>query len=712
MIRIRIGKSEQILSWEEWESRVLDGRIAPDCEVQIEAVTDQNFVPAGELELYRSLVKDGAVAWRRSFTSSGPPLLTALLIGVQIRIWWWARLPDVADILIDNYAKWGPPIYERGEFWRLLTMGFVHIDPFHLILNMLWLGYTGWNLERALGRINLLTIYIASIIGGSMLSLLGSPQSMSVGASGGVFGLVAASVVFGFLRPDLTAGREKSLYGAALLPYLILMLFSGLTNDGTDNWSHFGGLITGGVLAFLLDPAPLQRRPGWNRLVHFGVTALNIATLATLFVGGLQLYPLLDSERARWENIPGAPPPMDENSDSAVNYRVPSAWEAGRLVGGTPGFRSPLGGAGFGVLVGLASEPTTLEEAANSWTASLNSSYPNATIAEPFETRVAARPGLRITAHSASGDTRIEWRGAVQGCWVLEEVWEVSEDRAVALQPLVERLREDVRWSEPSPLSNARIAYERLPNSLNMRLSLARALAEAGQLEEALPHWDALITDNPDNNFVQSGLLETIGWYPESIAEADPFIERLLKGEASINTMIELSDTLVALGRPQEATGLLEILWSEHPGNRSLKRARRTRGLWTALDSTTNLPFYQIVDLTTLTVRQTPQSPEKNAENLVLWSKNLENTRQELAGQIADNVESHPALAIQAMLLLKLGKPPEDVAGAAEGVQEDLLAPSWPGWLLPAREAGATRAQLNQALVLAQADPRSLPRFD
>jgi rhomboid protease GluP len=689
---------------------VLDGRIAPDCEVQMEAVTGQAFVPAGDLELYQSLVKDGAVAWRRAFTSSGPPILTALLIGIQIRIWWWARLPDVADALIENYAKWGPPIYEQGESWRILTMGFVHIDPFHLILNMMWLGYTGWNLERALGRVNLLTLYIASIIGGSILSLIGSPQSMSVGASGGVFGLVAASVVFGFLRPDLTPSKEKSLYGAALLPYLILMLFSGLTNDGTDNWSHVGGLITGGTLAFLLDPDPLQRRPRWNLRVHISTIVISTALLASLFTSGIHLYPLLDSEKVRWETRTGAN--IAPETDSAISYRVPKAWETGRLVGGNPGFRSPLGGAGFGVLVGLGSAPTTLEDEASKWTQTLLSSYPNATVGEPFATTVAKRPGLGVTAQSESGDTLVEWRGAVQGCWVLEEVWEVSSTRTNALQPLAARLRADVNWSEPTPLTYARIAHEQVPNSLNMRLSLARALGEAGQIDEALPHWKALLSENPDNNFVQSGLLEAIRWYPDSIEETSAFFDTLLAGDSSINTLIELSDTLATLGHPHEATGLLEMLWFEHPGNRTLKRARRTRGLWTSLDSSNNLPYYRLVDLTTLRPLPPVIDPEKTREDLIIWSRSLESMRQGLATQIADNVTSNPTLAIQAMLLLKLGKPPEDVPGAAEGVQEDLLAPDWPKWLLPAREAGASRDQINQSLVIAQANPDILPRFE
>src|SRR5690606_33637586 len=101
----------------------------------------------------------------------------------------------------------------------------------------LWLAYTGWNLERALGRVNLRMIYLASVLGGRALSILFSPETRSLGASGGVFGLVAAAVVFGFVRPELLPQRGRRVFGLALLPYLVVMFLSGLSSVGIDNWA-------------------------------------------------------------------------------------------------------------------------------------------------------------------------------------------------------------------------------------------------------------------------------------------------------------------------------------------------------------------------------------------------------------------------------------------------------------------------------------------
>ena len=95
-----------------------------------------------------------------------------------------------------------------------------------------------------------------------------------------IFGLIAASVVFGFAHPDLLPERGRRLFGAAMLPYLALMLWSGFLNEGTDNYSHLGGLMVGGPLLLLLDPVPLQRRPGRNRRVQLTGIALIVVCSA------------------------------------------------------------------------------------------------------------------------------------------------------------------------------------------------------------------------------------------------------------------------------------------------------------------------------------------------------------------------------------------------------------------------------------------------
>ena len=93
MVRIRLGSDEVALSWDEWEERVRAGRVPPEALVSAAALTGDAWMPAGDLEAWRSLRDDGALAWQRDLVAGGPPILTAVLVGVQIRIWWWQWVP-------------------------------------------------------------------------------------------------------------------------------------------------------------------------------------------------------------------------------------------------------------------------------------------------------------------------------------------------------------------------------------------------------------------------------------------------------------------------------------------------------------------------------------------------------------------------------------------------------------------------------------------
>ena len=342
MVTLRIGLEEEPLSWEEWEDRVRSGRVPPDALVCFEPVTGTDFVLASSLEMYHSLKDDAAIAWRGQFLAGAPPVLTALLIGVQIRIWWFARIPEVSSELVYRFTNWTSPALEDGETWRLLTMGFLHIEYDHILFNMVWLAYTGWALERSLGRVNLAVLYLSAVFAGSILSMFASPESVSLGASGGVFGLVAATVVFGFSRPDLLPERGRRVFGFALLPYLVLMFLTGLTNETTDNWAHLGGLLSGIALALLLDPPGLERRPGWNLRMQSGLIGAMTLCLLALSLGGPWAVPLGNGPDMRSPRMPlttssissAAPLPPYRSLD----YLAPVGWRPATTASGTPGF--------------------------------------------------------------------------------------------------------------------------------------------------------------------------------------------------------------------------------------------------------------------------------------------------------------------------------------------------------------------------------------
>ena len=349
VIEVQINGETIGLTWEDFEERVRAGRVPPEALVRWEPLTGDAWVEAGELETYKSLHNEALWDWQRSLRHGPVPILTALLVGFQVRVWWLAHIPSWNVWLETRFTKWTAFTLEDGEVWRILTMGLLHTDGIHLVMNMLWLGYTAWNLEAALGRKNLLCLYFGSVTAGSLLSMWGAPESPSLGASGGVFGLIAASVVFGFARPNILPVRSLRFFGFAMLPFLLLMFLSGVFNARTDNWCHLGGLLAGGLLAGMLDPPPLERAPGHNTRVRGAVLLLIGGVLTTLALAGPAFVSLADADEVRTTALTARSASRrvevaDPGRYRSLRYDVPLGWTLGSSFDGLHGFRSPAGG--------------------------------------------------------------------------------------------------------------------------------------------------------------------------------------------------------------------------------------------------------------------------------------------------------------------------------------------------------------------------------
>ena len=141
-----------------------------------------------------------------------------------------------------------------GEYYRLLTAAFLHAGPLHLLLNMFALATLGPQLELALGRVRFAALYLLSALGGSVTAFLLAPQTtLSVGASGAVFGLFGAFYVV----VRRLGGSTGSILG--LLAVNLVITFAVPFID----WrAHLGGLVTGAVLAAAFAYAPRSSRRG------------------------------------------------------------------------------------------------------------------------------------------------------------------------------------------------------------------------------------------------------------------------------------------------------------------------------------------------------------------------------------------------------------------------------------------------------------------
>lgn len=197
------------------------------------------------------------------------PICTMMIAGMNIAVFFvlsFRGMTEDAGFLLGNGASYAPYILERGEYYRLFTSMFLHFGFEHLMNNMLMLLVIGWNLERELGKIRFLLIYLFSGLCGNVLSLwwdvhTGS-YAVAAGASGAVFGIIGA-LLYVAIRNH---GRVGNVTGRGLLFMAVMSLYYGFTSEGVDNFAHIGGLLSGFLLAVLLYWKTKRKRSGnvWN----------------------------------------------------------------------------------------------------------------------------------------------------------------------------------------------------------------------------------------------------------------------------------------------------------------------------------------------------------------------------------------------------------------------------------------------------------------
>ena len=170
---------------------------------------------------------------------------TNVIIAICFGVWLFIQLfPSDStitnSILIGAFYK---PFVLAGEYWRLLTAGFVHVELWHLAMNMMALLSLGKIFEPLLGVRRYLLILIPSIIVGSLFVLSSPENSFVVGISGGIYGLLAAYVTL-ILR---TGGWRMPPVRAALMNMLFInLLLNFLPNISVH--AHLGGFVTGLIM--------------------------------------------------------------------------------------------------------------------------------------------------------------------------------------------------------------------------------------------------------------------------------------------------------------------------------------------------------------------------------------------------------------------------------------------------------------------------------
>jgi membrane associated rhomboid family serine protease len=167
----------------------------------------------------------------------------------------------------------GPEI-ANGDWWRVISGGFLHAGFLHLLFNMYVLYVAGRILEPGIGTARFLGIYFVSLIAGSLGALIADPNTVTVGASGAIFGLMAAVIV-------VARGRGIEQLATQFGIFVVINLLLTFSIPGISIGGHIGGLIGGTVAALLVIfvERRMSGRPGYT-LELVGIVLMIAATFA------------------------------------------------------------------------------------------------------------------------------------------------------------------------------------------------------------------------------------------------------------------------------------------------------------------------------------------------------------------------------------------------------------------------------------------------
>ena len=209
-----------------------------------------------------------------------PPVTRALILA-NVAIFGAQAL--LGDRFVAAFALWplgsasvlGPESGAGFNLWQLVTYAFLHGNTLHLFFNMFALYFLGRLLEPGIGTPRFVALYFASLLAGSLGALLLSPDTLTIGASGAVFGIFGATFVI---------ARHRGIAGLASSIGIILLLNLAITfgNPEISIGGHLGGLA-GGVLCALFIVAGERGMLGPRRLPMelLAMAAIGFFSIAT-----------------------------------------------------------------------------------------------------------------------------------------------------------------------------------------------------------------------------------------------------------------------------------------------------------------------------------------------------------------------------------------------------------------------------------------------
>jgi membrane associated rhomboid family serine protease len=190
------------------------------------------------------------------YRRDAPAWVTLVLIFVNVVVFGLmaTAFNAVNGFNVLQLAAWGGnsgTLDLSGQWWRLVTYQFLHVNLLHVVTNMLVLWTVGRLTERLYGSAPLLGLYLAAGVIAGLISVVWNPYQVIVGASGPIFGIVGAFIVF-LLRRRNAIPKSLLLYLPIAVLFAGVNLYLGAFNPAVDNAAHFGGLLAGFALGAVM----------------------------------------------------------------------------------------------------------------------------------------------------------------------------------------------------------------------------------------------------------------------------------------------------------------------------------------------------------------------------------------------------------------------------------------------------------------------------
>ena len=201
--------------------------------------------------------------------------------------------PGTGGLLLFG-ASGAIPVFELGRWWTLLSSAWLHGSFLHILLNLLWIRRFANEVAEAFGTGRLVIIYTVSTVASSLLSsLVGHVFSelpnmlrgaqITIGASGGLFGLLGALFAYGQIT-------SSSMVRSQALTFAIVMFLFGFIMPNIDNWGHFGGFLGGYLISRTTGINPHHRENLRHLFVAIACLVLTAFSIVASIIHGVVIF--------------------------------------------------------------------------------------------------------------------------------------------------------------------------------------------------------------------------------------------------------------------------------------------------------------------------------------------------------------------------------------------------------------------------------------